>query len=37
MTRQKRYVTYAQMIEVMMTIDHAQPIGIVTTTVPKMW
>ena len=36
MTRQKRYVTYAQMIEVMMTINHAQPIGIVTTTVPKM-
>ena len=36
MTRQKMYVTYAQMIEVMTTIDHAQPIGIVTTTVPQM-
>lgn len=34
--RIKRYVTLQQLIEVLMSIDHAQPVGIVTVTVPKM-
>jgi hypothetical protein len=34
--RRKVYVTLAQLIEVLMSIDHAQPVGIVTVTEPKM-
>lgn len=34
--RNKMYVTHAQLIGVLMSMDHAQPIGLVTRTEPKM-
>lgn len=34
--RRKVYVTLAQLIDVLERIDHAQPVGIVTVTEPKM-
>lgn len=34
--RRKEYVTLQQLIDVLERIDHAQPVGIVTVTEPKM-
>jgi len=34
--RPRVYITHAELIRLLLSIDHAQPVGIVTRTVPKM-
>lgn len=35
-SRRREHITHAQLLEILQQLDHAQPVGIVTRTEPKM-